>query len=120
MKNRLKLVLTIIVFAGCITGCSDANSDTSVAKKMLKPVIKNQCAQELDQSKLWKVSTYLMSASKKQQVAQDVCECVAENALTDIPSKDLLRAMLDEEVKKQVTQKAVLNSVKACILQSKE
>lgn len=120
MNYRFRFTLMITVFASFTAGCSDANSETSVAKKMLKPVIKNQCAQELDQSKLWKVSTYLMSTSNKQQLAQDVCECVAENALTDISSKDLLRAMLDEEVKKQLTQKAVLNSVKACILESKE
>lgn len=116
MKYRLgwSLIITLI------TGCADASNDTSVAKKMLKPLINTQCGQELDQSKLWNVSTYLMTASNKQQFRKEVCECVAEHALTDIPSKDLLRAMIDDEVKNQVTQKAVLNSAKACILQMKQ
>lgn len=116
MKYRLSLALMVSL----VTGCTDTNSDTSAAKKMLKPLIKSQCGQELDQSKLWNVSTYLMTTNNKQQFRKEVCECVAQHALTDIPSKDLLRAMIDENVKHQVTQKAVFNSAKACILQMKQ
>lgn len=121
MKYRLILVSIFTLNTGfLITGCTDANNDMSVAKKILKPVINSQCAQELDQSKVWNISTYLMTESNKQQFRKEVCECVAEHALTDIPSKDLLRSMIDENVKDQVIQKAVLNSAKACILQMKE
>ncbi len=116
MQYRLSLALILAL----IGGCADANSESSAVKKVLKPLINNQCSQELYQSKLWNVSTYLMTAQNKQQFRKDVCECVAEHALTDIPTKDLIRATIDDDVKNQVTQKAVLNSAKACILQMKQ
>lgn len=116
MKYRLSLALITMIFASCAA----ANNDTSVAKKMLKPMINKQCGQELDQSKLWKLSTYLLSTSKKSQLQKEVCDCIAEHALTDIPTKDLLLTVVNEEVKNQVTEKAILNSAKGCILQNKQ
>lgn len=116
MQYRLIFALITIMFASCAT----ASNDTSVAKKMLKPLINKQCSQELDQSKLWKFSTYLMSASNKLQLQKEVCECIAEHALTDIPTKDLLLAVVDENIKNQVTEKAIINSAKGCILRNKQ
>ena len=37
--------------------------------------------------------------------------CVGENALKDIPATTLLHAVVDEQVKKQVVQQGVLNSM---------
>lgn len=115
----MKYCLSFAVILIFITGCNDASKDISIAKKMIKPLINAQCGQELDQSKLWNVSTYLMKASNKSQLHKEVCACVAQHALTDIPSQDLMRAMIDEDLKHQLIQKAVLNSAKACILKIK-
>lgn len=112
----MKYALSLVVVLTMLVGCNDAKSDASVAKKMLKPLINKQCGQELDQSKLFNATTYWMAANNKQQLHKQVCECVSEHALTDISTKDLVRAMIDDELKNQLIQKAVLNTVKACIL----
>jgi hypothetical protein len=41
---------------------------------------------------------------------------VGENALKDIPATTLLRAVVDEQVKKQVIQQGVLNTLKGCVM----
>lgn len=41
---------------------------------------------------------------------------MGENALNDIPATTLLRAVVDEQVKKQVVQQGVLNTLKGCVV----
>jgi hypothetical protein len=41
---------------------------------------------------------------------------VGENALKNIPATTLLRALVDEQVKKQVVQQGVLNTLKGCVV----
>ena len=41
---------------------------------------------------------------------------MGENALKDIPATTLLHALVDEQVKKQVVQQGVLNTLKGCVV----
>lgn len=94
------LMMTLVIFSGLT--CSpvlSANSMT-VTQKMLKPLIQYQCNQELKQSKLWKVSTYLMTDENKSNMQKEVCDCVSDNALNEIPTTDLVKATVSDEAKK--------------------
>lgn len=115
LKRRLRLFLTCSIVL--LTG--QACADSTLAQRALKPVIQYQCENELKQSKVWKVSTYLMSDLNKQKLQNEVCDCVSKNALNDIPAKDLVKATVSEEAKNELAKKAVLNSVKACVLELK-
>lgn len=95
-------------------------ADLSMTQRILKPVIQYQCEQELDGSKAWKVSTYLMSEERKSQLKKENCDCVSDHALKNIPAKDLLKATVNEEAKSAITKQAVLNSIQYCVIRSKQ
>ncbi|MFV5491143.1 hypothetical protein [Acinetobacter sp. ASP199] len=92
-----------------------SHADISLTQKALKPVIVYQCGQELKDSTVWKVSTYLMQDANKAKLQHNVCDCVGEHALKDVPTSTLLKATVNEEVKNQLARQAVANSLKGCI-----
>ena len=91
-------------------------NDLTITQKLLKPVVVYQCGIELEATRLWKVSTALLGEEKKNQLQTKICGCVGENALKDIPATTLLHAVVDEQVKKQVVQQGVLNTLKGCVV----
>ncbi|RKG31075.1 hypothetical protein [Acinetobacter tianfuensis] len=116
MKYVLNMVLASLLSAAAI----QANAQQSTAVKILKPVIERQCAIELNDSRAWKASSYLMTEANKQAFEKEVCSCVGENALNDVGVMEIAQAMLTEEAKNELVRKAVLNSIKSCVLQSKK
>ncbi len=110
MKKYL-MVLAVVA----VSFWTYSHADMSLTRKVLKPVIAYQCGEELKQSKLWKVSTYLMQDSNKAKLEHNVCNCVGEKALIDVPASTLLKAIVNEEAKKELTQKAITNSLKGCL-----
>ncbi|ATO20080.1 hypothetical protein BS636_10635 [Acinetobacter sp. LoGeW2-3] len=94
---------------------TNSHADMSLTQKALKPVIAYQCGQELKDSKVWKVSTFLMQDANKAKLEHNVCNCVGEKALKDIPATTLLKATVNEEAKNQLARQAVANSLKGCV-----
>jgi hypothetical protein len=92
-----------------------SHADISLTQKALKPVIAYQCGQELKDSTVWKVSTYLMQDANKAKLEHKVCDCVGEHALKDVPASTLLKATVNEEAKNQLARQAVANSLKGCV-----
>ena len=114
--NLNQSVLSLLaVFAATLTQAAEL----SVTQRILKPIIQYQCEQELDQSKAWKVATYLMSDQKKLELKNEQCNCVSDHALKNIPAKELLKATVNEEAKSAITKQAVLNSIQYCVIRSK-
>lgn len=121
MKRSLILrVSSLTLLSLNIVFMTAAHANMTITQKVLKPVIQYQCEVELNTSKLWKFSTYLMTTPNQIQLKKEVCECVSINALNDISTADLLKATLSEQAKNAVAKQAALNSLKACILQSKQ
>ena len=112
MKKMIAvLVVIFVLFAVYLL-----KTDTGLTQKLLKPVVVYQCGVELEATRLWKVSTALLSEEKRNQLQTKICGCVGENALKDIPATTLLHAVVDEQVKKQVVQQGVLNTLKGCVV----
>jgi|SRR5690606_13205589 len=107
-----KYIMAVSVAA--LSFWTHSHADMNLAQKALKPVIAYQCGQELKQSKLWKVSTYLMQDNNKARLERNVCDCVGEKALSDVPTSTLLKATVNEEAKNQLARQAVANSLKGC------
>lgn len=121
MKLVLKFsVVYFSVLALNILAMTQVYANMTITQKLFKPVIQYQCGVELNESKLWKVSTYFMTEPNRMQLQKEVCECVSINALNDISTQDLLKATISEETKNAVAKQAALNSIKACILESKQ
>ena len=112
MKKMIALLVVIFVLFAVYL----LKTDIGLTQKLLKPVVVYQCGVELEATRLWKVSTALLGEEKKNQLQTQICGCVGENALKDIPATTLLRAVLDEQVKKQVVQQGVLNTLKGCVV----
>ena len=110
MKLKSVILLSSTVW---ISACS--NAEMTLTQRTLKPVIEYRCAKELNQSKFWKASTYLMQDANKAKLEHNVCSCVGEHALKDIPASTLLKATVDEEVKSKLSQQAIANSLKGCM-----
>ena len=110
MNKVIPFISSIFLVVGC-----DSHAERSLTQKALKPLIEYQCGQELKASKLWKVSTYFMQEQNKTQLQAEVCDCVGEHALKDVPAQTILKATVNEEAKNQLTRQALSNTLKACI-----
>lgn len=110
-KSIALLVMVLLLFAAYLL-----RTDTGLTQKLLKPVVVYQCGVELESIRLWKVSTAWISPEKKNQLQSEICGCVGDNALKDIPATTLLHAMVDEQVKRKVVQQGVLNTLKGCVV----
>ena len=116
---KMKLWLKAVFIGTSILLMNNVQAQQSTMQKMLKPVIEHQCALELKDSNLWKASTFLMTPPNKLQFQNEVCGCVAENALNDVPATELAHAAVSTDAKNQLIHKAVLNTVKGCVIQLK-
>ena len=114
-ENRMKFLtsLTLFIILPVTVACADSSTET-ITHKMLKPLIEQQCASELKASKIWQVSAFLWTATQQQHAQQKICGCVSENALNDVPAKQLVMATFNEAAKNKLIQQAVMNSLKGC------
>lgn len=92
-------------------------AEMSLTQKMLKPVIEYQCVVELKDSKIWNASTYFMLDANKNKLQSEVCGCIGEYALENVPTKTLLQATVSEEAKNKLVKQVVLNSLKGCMFE---
>ena len=92
-------------------------AEMSLTQKMLKPVIEYQCVAELKDSKIWTASTYFMLDANKSKLQSEVCGCIGEHALENVPAKTLLHATVSEDAKNQLVKQAMLNSLKGCMFE---
>ena len=113
MKVLLMLMITIFV-SSVSYATNNVTKNQSVAQKILKPLIEQQCGSELKANKIWQASSFFWSTSKQDHAQQKICGCVSENALNDVSNKALLMAMINESAKKELIQNAVMNSIKGC------
>ena len=112
----MKKIIGLLVVIFALVAVYLLKTDTGLTQKLLKPVVVYQCGIELEATRLWKVSTALLGEEKKNQLQTKIFGCVGENALKDIPATALLHALVDEQVKQQVVQQGVLNTLKGCVV----
>ncbi len=60
--KSLILLLSILLISAC------SSADMTLTQRTLKPLIEYQCNKELQNSKVWKVSTYLMQDTSKVEL----------------------------------------------------
>ena len=110
----MKYVLKLVMLSGLFSMAAVGHSAT-FTQKIMRPVIEYQCHQKLEDSKLWRVSSVLMSTQYRQTLANQVCDCVAENALNDVSATELAAALVSEERKSQLVKQVVKNSLSICV-----
>jgi len=115
LLKRLAILFLILGIISAVIFANTGSKTHSTAQKLLKPLIELQCRNELKASKIWQASSYLWSESELRKAQNNICGCVSENALNDVPTKDLLFATMDEDVKEKLVKQAVVNSIKGCV-----
>lgn len=100
------LIVVIFIFA--------ISQNQKLTQTIFKPIIAQQCKNELTNSKYWQSMRLIISSERQIHVQQHICSCVSEHALKDISAKNLLLASLDEAKKNRLTHQAILNSMQAC------
>ena len=116
MKRILVLFFILLIIAIMIfiwTG----NQKQSTAQRLLKPWIALQCGHQLKASKLWQASSLFLTTKQNNHVQEKICECVSEHALNQVPTQDLLIATVNENVKNKLIERALINSLKGCLLE---
>lgn len=81
------------------------DSKYSLTQKMLKPVVEQSCKTELNQSKIWQSTAFFVGKIRQTELQNQICTCVGHHALKDIPSKDLLNALVNQSAKKSSRNK---------------
>ena len=118
MKKIFKfIVLILFVFIAVIVYLAIAHP-TIITKTALKPVIEYQCKTELQATKVWKTASIFMTEDEQQQSLSQVCGCVSEHATDDVPVKELIHALIDEQAKNELASKAITNSVRGCVVKA--
>ena len=77
------------------------DSKYSLTQKILKPVVEQSCKTELNQSKIWQSTAFFVGKIRQTELQNQICTCVGHHALKDIPSKDLLNALVNQSAKKK-------------------
>lgn len=90
------------------------DSKYSLTQKILKPVVEQSCKTELNQSKIWQSTAFFVGKIRQTELQNQICTCVGHHALKDIPSKDLLNALVNQSAKKKLTKQVVFNSLSGC------
>lgn len=111
--NMKKLILVLSACTVVFSGCSQSEE---AAKNALKPLIAYQCDQEIQNTKIWKNSAWLLSEEKRNELKKQACDCVGENALNNVSAETILKATVDDKVKDELIQQAMVNALKACVL----
>ncbi|WP_372404354.1 hypothetical protein ACDW34_06170 [Acinetobacter piscicola] len=110
---KIFTALTLLMIVPITVACADSDSK-SVTQKMLKPLIEQQCATELKNSKVWQTSSLFWSTTQQSNAQHKICGCVSENALNNVGTKELWVASVNESAKNKLIEKAVVNSLKGC------
>lgn len=113
---KKKKVLTVFMLMAFISTHS-AHANVSITQKLLMPVVELKCKSELNDSKTWKVATFLMSSTKQEKLQKNICGCVSKHAMDDMTAKDVIKATISDEAKDKLVSEAVKNSLKGCATQ---
>lgn len=116
MKKLLKLIILFIFFIIVIFSLVALAYPTFIAKTALKPVVNYQCNTELKVSKIWKIASVFMSELEQKQALSRVCNCVSEHATDNVSIKELLTVFIDEKAKNELVSKAIVNSIRGCVV----
>lgn len=110
MMYKIYLVILSTLF------CSSVMAENKTfTQKLLAPMITAQCENELKSARLWQASTIFMQQNKRDQLKNNICDCVGKNALNGVDKKTMAKAMVNENEKNQLIKVAVLNSLNACV-----
>lgn len=114
LKNVIQGIgILSVMLLSLILSCH-AQATQAMTQKILRPLILQQCQQELKNSKAWQVSVKFMATAKREKVQQQICGCVSDHAMDQVSVKDLVAAGFSEERKRQLVRRVVLNSLKGC------
>lgn len=113
------LFLKHLLWLTIAVGLSACTASEYALKKTLEPMIYSQCQEQMNDSKLWRLSGLFMSNDQRKKLEQQTCDCVAENALNDIPIDQISQALVNESAKQALVNKVVLNSVSSCLVKIK-
>ena len=118
MKKIFKFIVLILFLLIAVIVYLAIAHPTIITKKALKPVIEYQCKTELQETKVWKTAAIFMTEDEQQQSLSQVCGCVSEHATDDVPVKELIHALIDEQAKNELASKAITNSVRGCVVKA--
>ncbi|MFC6051544.1 hypothetical protein A6M14_05725 [Acinetobacter sp. Ac_877] len=118
MKKILKFLLMIIFLIVAVIAYLAIAHPTVMTKTALKPVVEYQCKAELQTTKIWKTASIFMTEDDRNQTLSQVCGCVSEHASDDVSIKELFNALIDEKAKDQLVSKAIVNSIRGCVVQA--
>lgn len=110
-----------MALSGCTTtsGASTTTTDavstaSSLGMSVLQTAVDSKCHSELDDNQIWSVAKLALSETQQQNIEDNVCSCVSENAAEDVTMTQLAQAAIDSSYRTQVVAQVVSNSLQSC------
>lgn len=112
------LICSLVLLTTAMVGCASSSShESGLVRAALEKAVEVKCYNELDDSKIWKTASYLMSLETAQRTQKRICGCVSDQGLKNVETSQLFKASFSEAQKNEVVKKLVVNSLRYCTVE---
>jgi hypothetical protein len=118
MKKLLCLIPAVLLAACATTDGSmnpTATTANNIGMSIFKTAVDQQCRTELNNRNEYRVLTSVLTAEKKQDVENQICGCVGEEASKNVTMAELAQAALDANARATLIAKTVNNTISTCV-----
>lgn len=112
----LSLTLTACVMDGTQTA-NGINTAAGIGMNVFKIAVDQKCRVELNNNRLWKTASTILSAEQKAAKESQVCGCVSEQAPQQVTIVELTQAAMDPNYRAQMVTTTVAKTLNACYSQ---
>lgn len=119
MMKKLLSVLSVAAFlTACATDSSmnpTATTANNIGMSIFRTAVDQQCRVELNNRNEYKILTSVLTAEKKQDIENQVCGCVGEEAAKNVTLPELAQAAIDPTARATIITNTVSKTLSTCV-----
>lgn len=117
--KKLICLFPALLLAACATTDGSMNPTASTANtigmSIFKTAVDQQCRTELNNRNEYKILTSVLTAEKKQDVENQICGCVGEEATKNVTMVELAQAAIDPNARAVLIANTVSHTLSTCV-----
>ncbi|XID75830.1 hypothetical protein ACF3NA_04670 [Alkanindiges sp. WGS2144] len=123
MNKLLGLLPVALLLGACTTTDGTMNPTASTANNIgmavFQTAVDQKCRTELNNRNEYKILTSVLTSEKKQDIENQVCGCVGEEAAKNVTMVELAQAAIDPQARAVLIANTVNNTLSTCITKFK-
>lgn len=122
MKKLVVLLPMGLALSACMADGTLSPSGTTannIGMAVFQTAIDQQCRVELNRRTEYKVLTSVLTAQKKQDVENQICGCVGQEAAKNVTVVDIAQAAIDPQARAVLIANTVNNTLSTCVARFK-